>query len=153
MIVVTCGAHSVHDVAGEAEGHQLGRVQEPALLKRHPQINVHHLHAPHCRSQALDKNSDIGVAPAALCIPGEELSGCSNCSTTPDRHSSHNPLQTSVRATQCASEGIAWVFVVFIYCTLFLPEARCACREAACKGCHNPTPVWDTPCGYTEDVE
>ncbi len=28
------------------------------------------------------------------------------------------------------------------YYTLFLPKARCVCRQAACKGCQIPTPCW-----------
>ena len=39
----TCGAHAIHNVAGEAEGHQLRSVQEAPLLKGNPQINVHYL--------------------------------------------------------------------------------------------------------------
>ena len=39
----TCSAHAIHDVAGEAEGHQLRCVQEAALLKGYPQVDVHHL--------------------------------------------------------------------------------------------------------------
>lgn len=40
---VTCGSHAIDNVAGEAEGHQLRSVQEAALLKGHPKINVHNL--------------------------------------------------------------------------------------------------------------
>ena len=40
---MTCCAHAIHYVACEAEVHQLWGVQEAALLKGHPQVNVHHL--------------------------------------------------------------------------------------------------------------
>lgn len=39
----TCGTHAINDVAREAEGHQLGCVEEAALLKRHAKVDVHHL--------------------------------------------------------------------------------------------------------------
>lgn len=39
----TGGAHAVDEVGREAEGHQLGRVQEAPLLKRDAQVDVHHL--------------------------------------------------------------------------------------------------------------
>ena len=41
----TCDAHAVDDVTGEAEGHDFGRVQEPALLESDAQVYVHHLRA------------------------------------------------------------------------------------------------------------
>ena len=30
----------------------------------------------------------------------------------------------------------------YYYFTLFLPKARCVCRQAACKSCQIPTPCW-----------
>ncbi len=41
----TCDAHAVNDVTGEAEGHDFGRVQKPALLEGDAEVNVHNLRA------------------------------------------------------------------------------------------------------------
>ena len=61
----TCGAHAVDDVAREPEGHQLGRVQEAALLEGHAQVYVHHLCAA-CKAQPLSLAQSCSEAQDAV---------------------------------------------------------------------------------------
>ena len=58
----------------------------------------------------------------------------------------HRPLQ--IRAiTDCLPKPTHtfWhinYYYCYFYYTLFLPETRCVCRQAACESCQNPTPCW-----------
>lgn len=83
---MTCCAHAVHYVGGEAEGHQLWCVQEAALLEGHPQVNVHHL-----RGLAVQQNVVAVPVPQAddvtcmVCHSMTHSSSNSCCSTCRDQ--------------------------------------------------------------------
>jgi chromosome segregation ATPase len=51
----------------------------------------------------------------------------------------------ALKAAAAASREVCVLLSILQLHVLLQKEARCICRQAAVKGCHNPTPFLDTP--------